>query len=224
MPKSVLEHKHQEIRYRDRIICLLGCLLLGLFIAYLRFPTIIDVHRVPDPGRLLSHKVGDIPKTHVHAFARLALETIYHCGEDCSIEIPANVNALRAYVTDECASQTKARVERNPNLFSNRSRQIQFQFDKATQGEAQFQGQNPIGNADRNVNVLDDGTWTVDLEYNLRETVAGYQTIDANIFYPVRIVRSSLPKNINEYQLAFDCFYDQVVRTEPKKDSPETPQ
>lgn len=219
MPKSALEEKIQEIRYRDRIIVILFVLLAVLVLAYLRFPSTINIHRIPDPGRLLSHQAGDTPKTHVYSFTRLALETIYNCGSDCEKDIPANVNALRAYVTESCRSEIKNRVDQRPNLYRNRSRELKFLFNAETQGRTQFGGESPMGKADQSVKTIDDSTWHVDLSYGFVESVGGYETINTEIFYPVRIVRSTLPKNVNEYQLAFDCFYDQVVRETSEKES-----
>jgi len=216
-PKTLIEHKVQEIRYRDRIIVVLITLLFLMTFAYLRFPSIIDIHRIPDPGRLLSHNAKEVPKTHAHSFARLAIETIMHCGKDCKNDIPNNIDALHSYVTDSCRNQMKVHVEKNPNLFTGRTRQIKYVYDK-TPANTQFTGDNPLGTSETSVSVIDDGTWHVELKYNLLENVAGYETINRQVIYPIRIIKSTLPKIVNEYQLRFDCFYGHIEHLEKAND------
>ena len=212
MPKSLLEFKNQEIRYRDRIIILLVVLFLGLMVAYLRIPTSITVHQTPDASKLLSHSTDFVPSSAVYSFARLVLENIYTCVKDCEKDIPANVDTLRSYVTDACRNQIKARVVAQPNLYRNRVRTLKFLFNPSTQKTSQLSGESPIGLPEQEVEKVNQGKWNVLLNYNMNERVNGFKTIDTNIGYPARIIASDLPRNINQYGFSFDCFYRDPTR------------
>ena len=213
MPKSALEKQIQQTRYRDRIITILFVILLGLVVAYLLFPRTITVHRIPDPGRLLQEKIGHIPNSTIHSFARLSLESLYYCEQDCAQNIPDNIEALRSYISQSCANEIKSTVERNPNLYSGKSRKLQYINKSDPSLKTSYNADTPLGRPQQTVTVLEPNQkWHVDLEYGLAEAVLGYQTIDTVIRFPVRVIRSSLPKLVNEYQLTFDCYYEETQR------------
>ena len=191
-PHGKYQQLEQDIRYRNRIIILLGGLLILLALAYWRLPTLWKVYIPPDLSRPQTVAPGQIPPSYVYAFAKIVMETLNFCPEDCAKDYPANLDTLRNYLTPSCFQDLAMHRERNVSLYQHRTRKL------LPVGEEIF---NP-----EKVTQLDKDVWDVRVEYLLEEHVVGVETRRNRYYYPLRIVHLSLPVELNAYQLAFDCF------------------
>ena len=194
MPTPQTQHGalQQELRFRNRIIGLLGA-LLGVFgAAYWRLPTLLSVYVPPDLSRPQTVAPGEIPPSYVYAFGKLILEALNYCPEDCARDYRANIEALRHYLTTPCLHDLHLHREKNASLYEFRTRRLL-----------------PVGEeiyaADK-VRRLDQKVWEVNLDYLLEEHVKGVETRRNRYYYPLRIVHYRVPIEQNAYQLAFDCY------------------
>ncbi|MCB1810680.1 MAG: DUF2895 family protein [Candidatus Competibacteraceae bacterium] len=191
-PHGKYQQLEQDIRYRNRIIILLGGLLILLALAYWRLPTLWKVYIPPDLSRPQTVAPGQIPPSYVYAFAKIVMETLNFCPEDCAKDYAANLETLRAYLTPSCFQELAMHRERNVSLYQHRTRKL------LPVGEEIFDPQK--------VTRLDKNVWEVRVEYLLEEHVVGVETRRNRYYYPLRIVHLSLPVELNAYQLAFDCY------------------
>ena len=194
MPTPQTQHGalQQELRFRNRIILLLG-VLLGVFgAAYWRLPTLLSVYVPPDLSRPQTVAPGEIPASYVYAFSKIVLEALNYCPEDCARDYGANLEALRHYLTPTCLADLQMHRERNGSLYEFRTRRL------LPMGEEIY--------AAGKVRRLDQKVWEVTLEYVLEEHVKGVETRRNPYRYPLRIVHYPVPIEANPYQLAFDCY------------------
>ena len=78
-PHGKYQQLEQDIRYRNRIIILLGGLLILLALAYWRLPTLWKVYIPPDLSRPQTVAPGQIPPSYVYAFAKIVMATLNFC-------------------------------------------------------------------------------------------------------------------------------------------------
>ncbi len=182
----------QELRFRNRIIGLLGAILLVLALAYWRLPTRLQVYVPPDLSRPQLVAPGDIPASYVYAFGKIVLEALNYCPEDCARDYVRNLNTLRDYLTPNCLQELTMHRDRQGSLYEYRTRKL------LPAGDEIFDP--------RKVNRLDPSVWEVRLDYRLEEFVKGVETRSRRYHYPLRVVRYPVPIERNPYQLAFDCY------------------
>jgi len=198
VPHAKYEVLHQDIRYRNRIIALLGGLLILMGLAYWRLPTLWKVYIPPDLSRPQTVAPGQIPPSYVYAFSKIMMESLNFCPEDCARDYPKNLETLRSYLTPACFEDLAMHHQRNTSLYQHRTRQL------LPVGEEIFDPEK--------VTRLDKDVWEVRVEYLLEEHVVGVETRRRRYYYPLRIVHRRLPVNLNPYQLAFDCYIGQGPR------------
>ena len=182
----------QELRFRNRIIGLLGGLLALVGIGLWRVPTQISVYVPPDLTRPQFVRPAEIPPSYVYAFAKIVMEALNYCPEDCARDYEANMLRLRDYLTPSCAQDLAMHRERNASLYDFRTRKL------LPYGEEIFDPQK--------VTRLDKDVWEVRIDYLLEEHVKGVETRRNRYHYPLRIVHYTVPVDRNAYQLAFDCY------------------
>lgn len=183
---------NQGIRYRNRIIGLLLGLLLIHGLAYWRIPDTLMVYVPPDLTRPQTVAVSEIPSSYVYAFAKIVMESLNYCPEDCAEDYGNNLEELRHYLTPSCFQELSMHREGHASLYRHRSRKL------LPLGEELF---DPA-----KVTRLDRNAWAVTVEYLLEEHVVGVETRRNRYRYPLRIVHLGLPVHLNAYQLAFDCY------------------
>ena len=190
--KRALDQKDQAIRYRDRIIGLLGVLLALQVYAYTQLPEIWKVYIPPDLSRPNIVSPDEIPPAYVYAFAKLILERLNYCPKDCDSDYPSNLEHLRHYVTPACFEDLRLHHQRHRSLYRHRVRKL------LPLGEEVFDTDT--------VQRLDRSVYAVEVDYAVEEFVAGVNTRASRTRYPMRIVHTPMPVTLNEYQLSFDCY------------------
>ena len=182
----------QELRFRNRIIGLLGGLLLLLGVALWRLPTQLSVYVPPDLSRPQLVKPGEIPPSYVYAFGKIVMEALNYCPADCAQDYGRNLETLRHYLTASCYEDLKMHRERNESLYASRTRKL------LPVGEEIFDP--------RKVTRLDQDVWEMQVDYLLEEHVKGVETRRNRYHYPLRLVRYAVPIDLTPFPLAFDCY------------------
>jgi integrating conjugative element protein (TIGR03746 family) len=200
--KTAFGQSQQELRFRNRIIGLLFLLLAFLGIGLWRIPTLFNVFVPPDLTRPQFVRPNEIPTSYVYAFAKLLMEALNYCPEDCARDYGRNLAGLRHFLTPSCYQDLAMHRERNGSLYEFRSRKLLPAGDEVFNPEK--------------VTRLDHNVWEVRVEYLLEEHVKGVETRNRRYHYPVRVVRYDVPVERNPYQLAFDCYIPPGPRPVPE--------
>lgn len=190
--KTYTHQIEQQLRYRNRIIYLLMGLLALFGIGWLRMPTLLSVHVPPDLSRPQIIKPNEIWPANVYAFAENLITQLNYCHEDCAVDYPKNLSAIRDYITERCHADLLLHQQRNESLYSSRTRRL------LPGAESLFDP--------KNVTRLGKDAWEVHMEFVLEEHVKGIETRNRRYHYPIRIVHYATPLERNPYQLAFDCY------------------
>lgn len=190
--KTLNGELQQGLRFRNRMIGLLGVLLALNGTGLLLLPRLFSVYVPPDLSRPQFVQPGEIPPSYVYAFGKLLLEALNYCPEDCARDYGRNLNALRDYLTASCFEDLRMHRERNGSLYEFRTRKL------LPAGDEIF---DPL-----KVTRLDRDVWEVRVDYLLEEHVKGVETRNRRYHYPLRIVHYAVPIERNPYQLAFDCY------------------
>jgi len=190
--KTAWGQSQQELRFRNRIIGLLFLLLAFLGIGLWRMPRLLNVYVPPDLTRPQFVRPNEISPSYVYAFAKLVMEALNYCPEDCGRDYGRNLAELRDYLTPSCRADLQMHRERNASVYEFRTRKL------LPAGDEIF--------APEKVTRLDPNVWEVQIEYLLEEHVKGIETRNKRYHYPVRVVRYDAPLAKNAYQLAFDCY------------------
>lgn len=190
--KTAAGQAQQELRFRNRIIILLFFLVVLLGIGFLRIPTLLNVYVPPDLTRPQFVQPNEVSPSYVHAFAKLMMEALNYCPEDCGSDYAKNLSRYRDYLTPACYQDLLMHRQKNASIYEFRSRKL------LPAGDDIFDS--------TKVNRLDHDVWEVRVEYLLEEHVKGVETRNRRYHYPLRIVRYAVPLDRNPYQLAFDCY------------------
>ncbi|MBK8168632.1 MAG: DUF2895 family protein [bacterium] len=190
--KTATAAREQDLRFRDRIIALLGVLLALIGLGVWRLPAQLRVYVPPDLTRPQFVKPDEIGPSYIYAFAKLLITRLNYCATDCAEDYLKTVEALRDYLTPSCREDLKMHRERNASLYDNRTRKLLPVGDEIFEPDK--------------VERLDGDVWVVRLQYLLEEHVKGVETRRRRYHYPMRVVRYPIPVQNNAYQLAFDCY------------------
>ena len=193
----------REIRFLHRALFGMIVAVLVLGIAYLRFPRTIEIQTAPDISKSFVQKIGEVPPATVYGFARTLWETLNYCAEDCGEEYPQRLKDYSPYLTRNCYRDLSDHFERNRSLFNFRSRLL-------------LPTENAMYSSD-NIRQISSDAWYVKVEYELRDLVNGTETRKNLMLYPLRIVRSDKPRDVNPFGLDVDCYFDNgpVVLSRP---------
>ena len=208
-PRRKDEQLAQEGRFKNRIIWFL-LLMVGLSLyKFATYPDAIPVYTAPDISRAFLQKSGDVPNETVYGFARTLWETLNYCAEDCGEEYPQRLKDYSPYLTRNCYRDLSDHFERNRSLFNFRSRLL-------------LPTENAMYSSDK-IRQISSDAWYVKVEYELRDLVNGTETRKSLMLYPLRIVRSDKPRDVNPFGLDVDCYFDDgpVVLTRPDGNSPD---
>jgi len=207
--KTALGQSQQELRFRNRIIGLLVALLALLGIGFLRIPSLLNVYVPPDLTRPQFVRPNEVSPSYIYAFAKLMMEALNYCPEDCGKDYVKNLTRLHDYLTPSCYQDLAMHRQRNASVYEFRSRKL------LPTGDEIF---DPL-----KVTRLDSNVWEVQIEYLLEEHVKGVETRNRRYHYPVRIVRYDVPLEKNAYQLAFDCYIPPGPRPVGSDQDAQTP-
>ena len=199
----------REIRFLHRALFGMIVAVLVLGIAYLRFPRTIEIQTAPDISKSFVQKIGEVPPATVYGFARTLWETLNYCAEDCGEEYPQRLKDYSPYLTRNCYRDLNDHFRRNRGLFNFRSRLL-------------LPTENAMYSSDK-IRQISSDAWYVKVEYELRDLVDGTETRKSLMLYPLRIVRSDKPRDVNPFGLDVDCYFDDgpVVLSRPDGNRPD---
>ncbi len=192
--KSREEELKRYIRYRDRIILGLFLSLAVAIFGLARAPHVIDVYQAPDLRYGRVSKPGEIPSQMVYLFAKDIFTTLQQWNNDGSKDYEKNRFNLRAFLTPQYQKQIRQDIaERMDNHeLRGRTREVTM-APGATFSEEM-------------VKILGPDAWTVYLDLRVREFVDNRNVKDIYVRYPLRVVRYTISREFNPWQLALDGF------------------
>lgn len=192
-PKNRLAQQAQDKRFLHRIILILSLALFALVYAIWRIPNQFTVYIPPDVSKGFVTKVDDVPLDSIYGFARILWESINFCDQNCGQEYPKMLDTYRNYLTNRCHIQLSEHYQQNRELYQYRSRLL------LPTEKAMF--------STNSVRRIADETWYVNLEYELRDEVSGMKIRSNVMYYPIKVVKSYRPTNVNPIGLEVDCFF-----------------
>lgn len=184
----------QIIRYQNRIIALLFAVIAGLLVAYWRLPKQLWVYQPPDVSKAFVQRVGDIPPSAVYGFSRTLWEALNYCEKNCHKEYPERLARYRAYLSSSCYFELENHYQKNQSLYGYRNRTL-------------LPTENAVFSTSR-IRQMSSDSWFVRQEYLLRDQVNGVTVRESLMEYPLKIVRSSRPIDVNPLGLEVDCYFD----------------
>ena len=170
--------------------------LFGMIIAV----GVLGVAFLRFPRLIEIHTAPDISKSFT--------QKIY-CAEDCGEEYPQRLKDYSPYLTRNCYRDLNEHFRRNRGLFNFRSRLL-------------LPTENAMYSSDK-IRQISSDAWYVKVEYELRDLVDGTETRKSLMLYPLRIVRSDKPRDVNPFGLDVDCYFDDgpVVLSRPDGNRPD---
>lgn len=191
--KTQISQLQQNLRYRDRIIALLGVLLALFGAGYWRMPTLLSVHVPPDLSRPQIIKPDEIAPISIYTFAEDLMIKLNYCREDCGKDYLKNLGDYQDYLTPRCREERKLHRERNASLYDNRAQRL------LPTGDGFFDPEKVVR--------LSRDVWEVHLEFLREDHVRGVEIDSRRYHYPLRIVHyPGVPLEKNPFQMAFDCY------------------
>ncbi|MCF6231112.1 MAG: TIGR03746 family integrating conjugative element protein [Gammaproteobacteria bacterium] len=194
--KSREEELKKYIRYRDRIIGLLFLCLLVAIAGLVRAPHVIDVHQPPDPRYGHISKPGDVSTLVAYTFAKDIFMTLQQWDSNGEKDYEKNRFDLRAFITPQYHQQIKNSIAER---FDNNELQGRTRIVTMAPGAA-F--------SEQVVKIHGSDSWTVYLDLRVREFIDLRQVKEAYVRYPIRVVRHTISREFNPWQLALDGFSD----------------
>jgi integrating conjugative element protein (TIGR03746 family) len=154
----------------------------------------VRIHIPPDLRSGAVIKANDIGPANVYAFAQYIVQQANHWPDDGSKDYGMQIFRLSPYLTPRFRSFLTADMAMRGKRgeLSGRTRLIQI-----------IPGH---GYEERRVEILDDSTWIVWLDYDIKEYVRGMPVKQVSIRYPVRVVRHDVDPESNPWGLAVDGF------------------
>jgi len=192
--KSREEELKRDIRYRDRLI--IG-LLLGLVVAIVglaRAPHVIDVYQAPDLRYGRVSEPGEIPAQTVYLFAKDIFTTLNQWESDGAKDYEKNRFTLRAFLTPQYQRQIRRDIQERLDNHELRGRTREV----TTAPGAAY--------SEQMVKILGPDAWVVYLDLRIREYVDNRNVKDTYVRYPLRVVRYSISREFNPWQLALDGY------------------
>lgn len=182
--------------------CLIGILVLInflLLIGWMSAPSRLRVYLPPDLTQGALMKVGTIPKSTIYAFSYqifTAMNTWTNSGTE---DYKKNINAYKNYLS--------------PKYY----RELLEDYDTRTSnGELGRQrlvtGVSSMGYDPKDVEILGDGTWLVNMHLKIQETVNGSVVKDVLVDYPLVIARVNASIQVNPWGLVIQGYSKDPTR------------
>ncbi|MDO4643124.1 MAG: DUF2895 family protein [Cardiobacteriaceae bacterium] len=197
--KKSAKEGERDIRFLHRCIIALIVVNVLLAVALWRLPKQMTVFIPPDVTRAFIQKADEIPPHAVYGFARTLWENLNYCNDDCANEYPEKLHQYQNYLSKSCQQELQIHFERNRSLYSYRSRVL-------------VPTENAMYSPD-SMQQLSTDTWLVKLEYILKDNVNGSLTRDNRVMYPLRVIKSYRPVDVNPLGLEVDCYFDKGPQT-----------
>ncbi len=180
--------------------------IIGLWLGWSHAREAMRVHIPPDLRNGVSLAFDEINPANVYGFASYIFQQANYWQTDGSKDYPQQLSALAAYFTPHYLSTLNSEMElrsKHGELLG-RTRTIQ-----ALPGSAYEQ---------RRVDILDDHSWLVWLDFQIIESVRGMEIKNVKIRYPIRVVRFAVDPEHNPWGLALDGYSGDGPRRLTEKD------
>jgi integrating conjugative element protein (TIGR03746 family) len=176
------------------IIGVLVLLILMLWFGWHSSRSDIRIHIPPDIRSGAVLKPNAISPPNVYAFAGYIFQQLNHWAKDGEKDYGRQIFRMSAYVTPDYLEylQNDLDIRGKKGELSRRIRIIQ-----------PLPGQ---GYEDRRVDILNESTWRVWLDFHIQEYVRGMEVKNIKIRYPLRVVRFNVDPETNPWGLALDGF------------------
>jgi len=176
---------------------LIGVLVLVNFLLWFGWNNArsdLTIHIPPDLRSGATLKPGQIAPANVYAFAGYIFQQLNRWEKNGEEDYGKQIFYLASYLTPEYLEYLKNDLEIRGQRgeLSGRTRAIQ-----------PIPGQ---GYEERRVDILDDNTWVVWLDFSIQEFVRGMEVKNIKIRYPIRVVRFNVDPEKNPWGLALDGF------------------
>ena len=154
----------------------------------------IRIHIPPDLRSGAVLKPNEISPANVYAFAGYIFQQINHWPKNGEEDYGKQIFYMSHYVTPHYLEylQNDLDIRGKRGELSNRTRIIQ-----------PIPGQ---GYEERRVDILDENTWVVWLDFHIQEFVRGMEVKNIMIRYPIRVTRFDVNPKLNPWGLALDGF------------------
>ena len=168
----------------------IGIVVLFCFLFWNSANKARDVQRVfipPDMRAGSTVTLNQVPATTAYSFAISIFSFLNTWLDDGSVEYPARVGELNAYLTPSYTQWLKEDILR---------RSSRGELDRRT----------------RTVTVINENNFVVWLDLRIKETHRGVDIKTVDIRYPLKVVRSDISLDFNPWGLQLDGFHGNPTR------------
>jgi integrating conjugative element protein (TIGR03746 family) len=191
---DALEEQRRQTTLRNYLIGALLLIVGMCLIGWQGRQNEITVHVRPGLTQEVSVKANEMPAENVFNFALTLMMQIYRWRTDGRTEYPANVKGLYVYMSEQCQLNLLADAE---------------QRDKSGELGERTRVWEPMSGSyfsPERVQVIDDRTWLVTIDAELRESVRA-QTVKEGFFrYQIYVQSTGSDRDVNPYGLQLNCF------------------
>lgn len=175
----------------------IGVLILFCILFWMSANSAREVQRVYIPPDLRSGAtvtLNDVQEPTAYSFAISIFQYLNTWLEDGSIDYPARVNELTAYITPNFMQWLKEDIQRRNNRgeLSRRTRTVTVI--------------NAGAYDDSRVDVINENNFVVWLDLRIKETHRGVPVKTVDIRYPLRVVKSDVSLEFNPWGLQLNGF------------------
>ena len=192
------DHAHiTSLRIVVAVLIFINCLLWW---GWHQAPKDLTIHVPPDLSSGVTQKVTEIPAANLYSFAFYVWQVIGNWPNNGQVDYLRNIQSYSPYITPAFKEQL---LEEATQL--NAKGQLQDRT-RVVQGEvsAAYQSANVIN--------LGNGAWEVDLTVRVTERIGSTILQDAQIEYPLRVIRYDFNRQLNQWGLALDGFVSEPKR------------
>lgn len=187
--KQALDEKDRRVRDWKMISGVLVGLMIIQGMMTLARQNDITVHIPPDLSNGATMKAGYIPKASVYLFASEVWRSINYWEQDGDIDMPRNLQQYQCYLSDRArqAQQDIQEVRKSQGQSTGRTRRMTEITD--------------LKNVEAAVVSVGSGTWDVDLDLRLIESVQNAQVKDEMLRYRIRVAADNSGSTCNPFNM-----------------------
>jgi integrating conjugative element protein (TIGR03746 family) len=181
----------------------IGVLILFCILFWMSANKAREVQRVYLPPDLRSGStvtLNQVPATTAYSFAISIFQYLNTWLDDGTIDYPARVGELSAYITPSFSQWLKEDIIR---------RSSRGELDRRTRTVTVING---MAYDDERVEIINDNNFVVWLDLRIKETHRGVDIKTVDIRYPIKVVRSDVSLDLNPWGLQLNGFHGNPTR------------
>lgn len=181
----------------------IGVLILFCILFWMSANKAREVQRVYLPPDLRSGStviLNQVPATTAYSFAVSIFQYLNTWLENGSVDYPARVNELAAYITPAFTQWLKEDILR---------RSSRGELDRRTRTVTLI---NDMAYDDQRVEIINEHNFIVWLDLRIKETHRGVDIKTVDIRYPINVVRSDISLEFNPWGLMLNGFHGNPTR------------